>query len=97
MKRSTERILTTHTGSLPRPDNLAQLMVTREQGKPIDAIVLAGSVRNAVADVVKHQVIAGIDCGFGIFVGASNVAPSLTWAKLQSLADGARMSSQELW
>ncbi|GAC1342787.1 MAG: cobalamin-independent methionine synthase II family protein [Ktedonobacteraceae bacterium] len=61
MKRSTERILTTHTGSLPRPDNLVQLMLAREQGKPVDANELAQSVRNAVADVVKHQVAAGID------------------------------------
>jgi len=35
MKRSTERILTTHTGSLPRPDNLVQLMVAREQGNAL--------------------------------------------------------------
>ncbi len=61
MKYSTERILTTHTGSLPRPENLVQLMVAREQGKPVDAIILADSVRDAVADVVKHQVAVGID------------------------------------
>lgn len=61
MKRSTERILTTHTGSLMRPDNLLQLMVAKEQGKPVDATILADSVRDAVADVVKHQVALGID------------------------------------
>src|SRR5712692_9249775 len=61
MKRSTERILTTHTGSLPRPDDLVQLMIAREQGKPVDATLLTESVRNAVADVVKHQVAVGID------------------------------------
>jgi len=61
MKRSTERILTTHTGSLPRPDNLVQLMVAREQGKPVDAAALADSVHDAVDDVVKHQVALGID------------------------------------
>ena len=61
MKRSTERILTTHTGSLPRPDSLVQLMVAREQGKPVDATVLADNVQNAVADVVEHQVAVGID------------------------------------
>ena len=61
MKRSTERILTTHTGSLPRPDNLMQLMIAREQGQPVDASELAGTVRNAVAEAVKHQVAAGID------------------------------------
>ena len=61
MKRSTERILTSHTGSLPRPDNLVQLMIAREQGKAVDASGLAETVRNAVADAVKHQVAAGID------------------------------------
>ena len=61
MKRSTERILTTHTGSLPRPDNLMQMMLAREQGQPVDASELAGTVRNAVAEAVKHQVAAGID------------------------------------
>ena len=61
MKRSTERFLTTHTGSLPRPDNLMQMMIAREQGQSVDASELAGTVRNAVAEAVKHQVAAGID------------------------------------
>ena len=61
MKRSIERILTTHTGSLPRPDNLMQMMIAKEQGKAVDASELAGTVRNAVADAVKHQVAVGID------------------------------------
>ena len=61
MKRSTERILTTHTGSLPRPDNLMQMMIAREQGQSVDASELAGTVRNAVGEAVKHQVAAGID------------------------------------
>ncbi len=61
MRRSTTRILTTHAGSLPRPDNLMQMMIAREQGQPVDASELADTVRNAVADAVKHQVAAGID------------------------------------
>src|SRR6266571_5654849 len=61
MKRSTERILTTHTGSLPRPDNLMQMMIAREQGQPVPASELADTVHNAVADAVKHQVAVGID------------------------------------
>ena len=61
MKRSTERFLTTHTGSLPRPDNLMQMMIAREQGQSVDASELAGTVRNAVTEAVKHQVAAGID------------------------------------
>jgi 5-methyltetrahydropteroyltriglutamate--homocysteine methyltransferase len=45
----------------------------------------------------RENVIAGTDCGFGTFVGASSVGPGLAWAKLQSLTDGARLASQELW
>jgi 5-methyltetrahydropteroyltriglutamate--homocysteine methyltransferase len=61
MKQSTERILTTHTGSLPRPENLTQLMIAKEQGKTIDIQELAGNVHTAVAEVVKRQVEVGID------------------------------------
>lgn len=61
MRRSTTRILTTHTGSLPRPDHLMQMMIAREQGQPVPASELAGTIQNAVADVVKHQVAVGID------------------------------------
>jgi 5-methyltetrahydropteroyltriglutamate--homocysteine methyltransferase len=61
MKHSTERILTTHTGSLPRPEGLAQLMIAKEQGKTIDVKDLADNVRTAVAEIVKHQVDVGID------------------------------------
>jgi 5-methyltetrahydropteroyltriglutamate--homocysteine methyltransferase len=61
MKHSTERILTTHTGSLPRPESLAQLMIAKEQGKAIDVKELADNVHIAVAEVVKQQVDVGID------------------------------------
>jgi len=53
--------LTTHTGSLPRPEGLAQLMIAKEQEKAIDVQELANNVQNAVAEVVKHQVDVGID------------------------------------
>src|SRR5258706_309476 len=61
MKRSTERILTTHTGSLPRPDDLIRTMFAREEGVPVDPSALAARIRSAVADVVGKQVQAGID------------------------------------
>ena len=61
MKHSTERILTTHTGSLPRPESLAQLMIAKEQGKAIEIKELADNVHSAIAEVVKHQVDVGID------------------------------------
>ena len=61
MKRSAERFLTTHTGSLPRPDDLISMMYAKEGGVPVDAVALAARVREAVAEVVNRQVGAGID------------------------------------
>jgi 5-methyltetrahydropteroyltriglutamate--homocysteine methyltransferase len=63
MLRSDERILTTHTGSLPRPPGLTRLYVGRIRGEPVsDAEILAAG-RAAVAEVVPRQVAAGIDIG----------------------------------
>ena len=61
MKRSTDRILTTHVGSLPRPDDLFELMLARMDGKPVDEQAYAARVRQAVADSVKQQADAGLD------------------------------------
>ncbi|HTC91290.1 MAG TPA: cobalamin-independent methionine synthase II family protein [Bryobacteraceae bacterium] len=61
MKRSTDRILTTHCGSLPRPTGLLDLMKAKIQGAPYDRDAYAASVRSAVADVVRQQVECGID------------------------------------
>jgi 5-methyltetrahydropteroyltriglutamate--homocysteine methyltransferase len=61
MKHSTERFLTTHTGSLPRPDDLIRTMFAKEEGVPVDAAVLAGHIRTAVAEVVRRQAAAGLD------------------------------------
>ena len=61
MKRSTTRILTTHTGSLPRPLGLVELLDAKEAGTLSDPISLGTSVRNAVTTIVKQQVDAGID------------------------------------
>ena len=61
MKRSTDRFLTTHTGSLPRPDDLIRIMFAKEEGLPIEPAALAARIRSAVTDVVRRQVEAGID------------------------------------
>jgi 5-methyltetrahydropteroyltriglutamate--homocysteine methyltransferase len=61
MIRSTGRFLTTHTGSLPRPDDLIRMMYAKEEGVPIDRAGLAARVRSAVTEVVKKQADAGID------------------------------------
>ncbi|MBI2159723.1 MAG: cobalamin-independent methionine synthase II family protein [Candidatus Rokubacteria bacterium] len=61
MRRSTERFLTTHTGSLPRPDDLIRTMFAKEEGVPVDAVALAAHIRSAVGEVVRKQVTAGVD------------------------------------
>jgi 5-methyltetrahydropteroyltriglutamate--homocysteine methyltransferase len=59
--RSTERFLTTHTGSLPRPDDLVRMMFAKEEGVPVEAEALRARIRAAVAAVVEKQADAGID------------------------------------
>jgi len=61
VRRSSARFLTTHTGSLPRPDDLIRMMFAKEEGVPVDAAALATRVRSAVAEVVGQQAQAGID------------------------------------
>src|SRR5437660_10220447 len=55
------RFLTTHVGSLPRPDDLIAMMWAREDGIPVDAVALEARVSAAVGEVVARQVAAGID------------------------------------
>ena len=61
MKRSTERFLTTHTGSLPRPAELIRTMFAKEEGVPVDRHALDEQIRAAVAGVVAKQAKAGVD------------------------------------
>ena len=61
MQRSKDRFLTTHTGSLPRPDDLIRIMYAKEEGVPVDPKSLANHIKSAVAEIVKKQAEAGID------------------------------------
>jgi len=61
MKTSQDRILTTHVGSLPRPPELRQMLVRKDQGEPFDKAELDRLARQAVADIVRRQVAVGVD------------------------------------
>jgi len=61
MKHSTDRILTTHAGSLPRPDDLLEMIVSKSRGAMLDEARYAGRIRAAVADAVRKQLDTGID------------------------------------
>ena len=61
MQRSTEAILTTHTGSLPRPDDLVDLLYAQENDEAVDQATLQQRVRTAVEECVQQQLAAGVD------------------------------------
>lgn len=61
MRHSTDRFLTTHTGSLPRPDSLIRSMFAKEEGVPVDPAALRDRIGDAVNEVVGKQAEAGID------------------------------------
>ena len=61
MPRSTDRIVTTHAGSLPRPDDVVEMIWAGIDGQPADEEALEERLETAVADIVKQQRDAGID------------------------------------
>ena len=58
----TDRILTTHAGSLPRPPDLRDMVFAKANGEPYDPTELDERLKSAVAEVVRRQVESGIDC-----------------------------------
>src|SRR5690242_19884321 len=61
MAYGINRFLTTHTGSLPRADDLVRAMFAKEEGVPVDREALAARIRSAVDHVVRKQVEADVD------------------------------------
>jgi 5-methyltetrahydropteroyltriglutamate--homocysteine methyltransferase len=63
MLTSTDRILTTHVGSLPRNETLSDLLIRQEAGESIDAATLAREIETATRHTIERQVKAGVDVG----------------------------------
>lgn len=61
MRRSTERILTTHVGSLPRPPELIEVMIAEDRGETVDREVYEDKLKRAVNAIVARQVELGVD------------------------------------
>lgn len=61
MKRSTDRILTTHIGSLPRPQDLREQIDAKDRGQPYDKALFATRLKAAVLEIVRKQIEVGID------------------------------------
>jgi len=76
MKHSTERILTTHVGSLIRPAALRPFLAAKEAGKPFDEAAYAACLKESVADVVRRQAEIGIDV-----VSDGEFGKAISWAQ----------------
>ncbi len=76
MKRSTDRILTTHVGSLIRPDALQDFLRAKQSGKPYDKAGYDACLKNAVAEVVREQADVGIDV-----VSDGEFGKSISWSQ----------------
>ena len=63
MLTSTDRILTTHVGSLPRNETLSDLLIRQEAGETIDTSALAREIESATRRIIENQVKAGVDIG----------------------------------
>src|SRR5580704_2192161 len=61
MKLSTDRILTTHVGSLPRPQDVVDLIFAQDRGEPLDQAKFDATVQRAVEDVIRKQKEVGVD------------------------------------
>ncbi|MBV8826866.1 MAG: hypothetical protein JO220_17895, partial [Hyphomicrobiales bacterium] len=76
MKRSTDRILTTHVGSLIRPEPLLALLRLKQAGKPFDETAYQKCLTASVAEIVRHQAETGIDV-----VSDGEFGKSISWSQ----------------
>ncbi|MGZ3324831.1 MAG: hypothetical protein ACXU9C_28165, partial [Xanthobacteraceae bacterium] len=76
MKRSVDRILTTHVGSLIRPQPLQQFLRGKQAGKPFDVRAYDRCLTQSVADIVRRQAEAGIDV-----ISDGEFGKSISWSQ----------------
>src|SRR6202790_3251543 len=76
MKRSTDRILTTHVGSLIRPPELQEFLRAKQAGKPFDHTAYDACLKGSVAEVVRHQAQVGVDV-----ISDGEFGKSISWSQ----------------
>jgi 5-methyltetrahydropteroyltriglutamate--homocysteine methyltransferase len=76
MKRSTDRILTTHVGSLIRPQALQEFLRLKQAGKPYDVAAYGKCLNESVAEVVRHQAEVGVDV-----ISDGEFGKSISWSQ----------------
>jgi 5-methyltetrahydropteroyltriglutamate--homocysteine methyltransferase len=96
MKLSTERILTTHVGSLPRPQDVVDLLFAQDRGEPYDPATFDKTVQRGVDDVVKHQAEVGVDIPSDGEMGKISYATYIRHRLTGFEGDSARPTPQDL-
>ena len=76
MKRSTERILTTHVGSLIRPPALLEFLRAKQSGRAFDEAAYAKCLKDSVAEIVRHQAETGLDV-----ISDGEFGKSISWSQ----------------
>jgi 5-methyltetrahydropteroyltriglutamate--homocysteine methyltransferase len=96
MKTSTERILTTHVGSLPRPQDVVDCLFAEDRGEPVDTHQFDSTLRRAVADIVARQADAGVDVVSDGEMGKISYATYIRHRLTGFEGDSARPTPQDL-
>ncbi|MBV8902794.1 MAG: cobalamin-independent methionine synthase II family protein [Acidobacteriia bacterium] len=96
MKTSTDRILTTHVGSLPRPQDVVDCLFAEDRAEPLDPQTADSTIRRAVADVVARQSEAGVDIVSDGEMGKISYATYIRHRLTGFEGDSARPTPQDL-
>jgi len=96
VKRSTERILTTHVGSLPRPKEVSDLLFAQDRGDSYDPADFDATIRRGVADAIRRQSEAGIDIVSDGEMGKISYATYIRHRLTGFEGDSARPTPQDL-
>jgi methionine synthase II (cobalamin-independent) len=88
LQQNTDRIQTTHIGSLPRPHRLLDVMKAKYAGQSHDEKRYQETLRNSVADAVRERV----QCG-----NNTKVHRTVVWEKFKAMRAGADLATEQLW
>jgi 5-methyltetrahydropteroyltriglutamate--homocysteine methyltransferase len=96
MKLSSDRILTTHVGSLPRPQHVVDFLFAQDRGEQYDPVKFDAAIRSGVAEAVKQQIAAGIDIVSDGEMGKISYATYIRHRLTGFEGDSARPTPQDL-
>jgi 5-methyltetrahydropteroyltriglutamate--homocysteine methyltransferase len=96
VKLSTDRILTTHVGSLPRPQEVVDFLFAQDRGEPYDAAEFDRAIRSGVLDALRSQVEAGVDVVSDGEMGKISYATYIRHRLTGFEGDSARPTPQDL-